>query len=200
MNHLRVRRPSGRKATASAAAMLLAGVCAVLCFAGPIAASASDARLAKLDLSSSAKLKPRPTSTPTATPTATAIATPTPTASTTPTSTASSTSSPSICTALLFNGQSYCAGTISGVKATIYGLGQRIALRQVSVSAIDPVANTIQVWGFDPCPAGMYCGQGSVTLTVAWNESAKPMPGDDIDLYGVTITSSLRVDGYVQLG
>lgn len=86
------------------------------------------------------------------------------------------------------------------VNRTVYGLGQRIALGGVNVSVVDDQSNTVQVWGFDPCPAGIYCGAGSVTTTVVWDGSPKPVPGDVISLYGVTITSSLRVDGYVKIG
>ena len=211
MDLVRVRLRSSRKVLARYAATgLLAGACAVSIFAGSVAASASDSSAAMPGPSSFGKVKPRPTSTPTSTatvqPTATptVVLTPSPTAATTatvnPTATASSTptSSPSACT--VFNEQSYCLGTISGINSTIYGVGQHIALRGVTVSAVDSLANTIQVWGFDPCPAGMYCGQGSVTGTIAWNGSALPALDDEIDLYGVTITSSLKADGYVKIG
>ena len=185
MDLVRVRLRSSRKVLARYAATgLMAGACAVSIFAGSVAASASDSV--------------QPTSTPTV------VLTPSPTAATTatvnPTATASSTptSSPSACT--VFNEQSYCLGTISGINSTIYGVGQHIALRGVTVSAVDSLADTIQVWGFDPCPAGMYCGQGSVKGTIAWNGSALPALNDEIDLYGVTITSSLKADGYVKIG
>ena len=101
---------------------------------------------------------------------------------------------------LIFNAQSYCAGTLTGVNRTVYGLGQRIGLGGVNVSVVNDQNNTVQVWGFDPCPPGMYCGAGSVTTTVVWDGSSKPVPGDVISLYGVTITSSLRIDGYVKIG
>ena len=211
MDLVRVRLRSSRKVLARYAATgLMAGACAVSIFAGSVAASASDSSAAMPGPSSFGKVKPRPTSTPTSTATVqptstpTVVLTPSPTAATTatvnPTATASSTptSSPSACT--VFNEQSYCLGTISGINSTIYGVGQHIALRGVTVSAVDSLADTIQVWGFDPCPAGMYCGQGSVTATIAWNGSALPALNDEIDLYGVTITSSLKADGYVKIG
>ncbi|HSU36217.1 MAG TPA: hypothetical protein VLJ88_11210 [Propionibacteriaceae bacterium] len=68
------------------------------------------------------------------------------------------------------------------------------------MSVVNDQNNTVQVWGFDQCPAGQYCGAGSVTTTVVWDGSPKPTPGDVISLYGVTITSSLRVEGYVRIG
>ena len=100
---------------------------------------------------------------------------------------------------MIFNAQSYCAGTLTGVNRTLYGLGQRIALGGVNVSVVNQ-NNTVQVWGFDPCPAGKLCGAGSVTTTLVWDGSPKPVPGDVISVYGVTITSSLRIDGSVKIG
>jgi hypothetical protein len=157
-----------------------------------------------------AKLRPRPSVTPkpSVTPTPSASPTPTPTASPaqtattapSPTVTASTTASPSGCTVLIFNAQSYCAGTLTGVNRTAYGLGQRIALGGVNVSVVNDQNNTVQVWGFDPCPPGNLCGAGSATTTLVWDGSPKPVPGDVISVYGVTITSSLRIDGYVKIG
>src|SRR6476620_4770209 len=76
-----------------------------------------------------AKLRPRPSVTPkpSAIPTPTPTASPAHTATTapSPTVTASTTASPSGCTVLIFNAQSYCAGTLTGVNRTAYGLGQR---------------------------------------------------------------------------
>jgi hypothetical protein len=114
--------------------------------------------------------------------------------------TASTTASPSGCTVLIFNAQSYCAGTLTGVNRTAYGLGQRIALGGVNVSVVNDQNNTVQVWGFDPCPPDNLCGAGSATTTLVWDGSPKPVPGDVISVYGVTITSSLRIDGYVKIG
>jgi hypothetical protein len=151
--------------------------------------------------------RPRPTASPTVSPTPSSSPTPTTTASPTqtattapsPTMTASPTASPSGCTVMIFNAQSYCAGTLTGVNRTVYGLGQRIALGGVNVSVVNQ-NNTVQVWGFDPCPAGKLCGAGSVTTTLVWDGSPKPVPGDVISVYGVTITSSLRIDGSVKIG
>jgi hypothetical protein len=177
---------------------LMAAVGAGVCLARP--ASAADVHVVNPALSSSGKPRPRPTATPTPSSSPTPTASPIQTTTTAPSPTAAPTASPSGCTVLIFNAQSYCAGTLTSVNKTVYGLGQRIALGGVNVSVVNDQNNTVQVWGFDPCPTGMYCGAGSVTTTVAWDGSPKPTPGDVISLYGVTITSSLRIDGYVKIG
>ena len=131
--------------------------------------------------------------TPTASPTQTATTAPSPTV------TASPTASPSGCTVMIFNAQSYCAGTLTGVNRTVYGLGQRIALGGVNVSVVKD-QTTRPGLGIRPLPARQVCGAGSVTTTLVWDGSPKPVPGDVISVYGVTITSSLRIDGYVKIG
>ena len=88
----------------------------------------------------------------------------------------------------------------SSASRLIRTRSSRIALGGVNVSVVNDQNNTVQVWGFDPCPPGKYCGAGSVTTTVVWDGSPKPTPGDVISLYGVTITSSLRIDGSVKIG
>lgn len=195
-------RPS--KPIAWVVAGLIAALGVGVCLAQP--ASAADVHVANPAWPISGKARPRPTVTPTVssspTPTPTVSSSPTQTATTapSPTVTASPAASPPGCTVVIFNAQPYCAGTLTGVNRTIYGLGQRIALGGVNVSAVNDQNNTVQVWGFDPCPAGQYCGAGSVTTTVVWDGSPKPTPGDVINLYGVTLTSSLRIDGYVKIG
>ena len=181
---------------------LLAAVGVGVCLARP--AAAADVHVANPAWSSSGKARPRPTVTPTPTssPSQTPTASPTQTATTapSPTVTASPTASPSGCTVMIFNAQSYCAGTLTGVNRTVYGLGQRIALGGVNVSVVNDQNNTVQVWGFDPCPVGKLCGAGSVTTTLVWDGSPKPVPGDVISVYGVTLTSSLRIEGSLKIG
>jgi hypothetical protein len=199
---LRVARIRQSKPIAWLVAGLMAALGAGVCLARP--ASATDVHVTNPAWSSSGKARPRPTVTPTPTssptPTPTASPTQTATTATSPTATASPTASPSGCTVMVFNAESYCAGTLTGVNRTVYGLGQRIALGGVNVSVVNDQNNTVQVWGFDPCPTGMYCGAGSVTTTLVWDESPKPTPGDVISVYGVTITSALRIDGSVKIG
>ena len=204
-----------RLATATAATIIsavLVAVTGVLQASAVAPATPGDVHVTHAAPSSLARLRPRPTVTPKPSVTPTPSSSPTPTPTATPTQTAttapsptvttapSPTASPSGCTVMIFNAQSYCAGTLTGVNQTVYGLGQRVALGGVNVSVVDDQNNTVQVWGFDPCPTGMYCGAGSVTTTVVWNGSPKPTPGDVISVYGVTITSSLRIEGSVKIG
>jgi len=194
------RQAASRSIAWAAAAVLMAVLGAGVCLARP--ASAADVHVINPARSSLGKPRPRPTATPTpfSSPTPTASPIQTTTTAPSPTVTASPTASPSGCTLMIFNAQSYCAGTLTGVNRTVYGLGQRIALSGVNVTFINTQNNTVQVWGIDPCPPGKLCGAGSVTTTLVWDGSPKPVPGDVISVYGVTVTSSLRIDGSVKIG
>jgi hypothetical protein len=111
----------------------------------------------------------------------------------------STSASAATCTAVSYNGQSYCPATISGVKATAYGLGARVVLQGVSVTA--KTATTVTVEGLEatPCPAGSFCGATMTQqrLTVAWRGGSRPGVGSVIDLYATTTSGSLRPVGYL---
>lgn len=111
----------------------------------------------------------------------------------------SSASSPTGCSALLFNGQWYCNAAISDVKATRAGIGTRVVLRDVSVTRVDKTTVTVEALEWGNCSSGSYCGDLSTVqrLTVAWTGRARPPQGRVINLFGTTITGSVSPDGYV---
>jgi hypothetical protein len=103
------------------------------------------------------------------------------------------------CTPTSFNGQLYCPGTISGVTRTAYGVGSRVVLPGVSVTARTTNTVTVQAWESTPCPAGYFCGASMTlrTLTVTWKGNQRPAVSSAIDIYGSTTNASLTPSGYV---
>jgi hypothetical protein len=108
--------------------------------------------------------------------------------------------SPAGCTALLFNGQWYCNASISHVKATRFGLGARVVLRDVSVTSVMKCTVTVKALEWGTCPTGSFCGDLSTvqTLTVSWTARNPPSLRQVINLYGTTITGSVSPVGYVK--
>jgi hypothetical protein len=106
--------------------------------------------------------------------------------------------------ALPFNGQCYSPALISGVKTTAYGVGQRVVLQNVSVTA--KTSTTVTVEGLEPfpCPPGDFCGSLMVTqtLTMSWSKGQPPVPsvvhvfGTTISGNGTTISGNLTPVGY----
>ena len=103
-----------------------------------------------------------------------------------------------------FNGQSYCAGYIIGVKTNVYGSGARIVLRNVNAVQVNGTSVVIQGGPSclqDPAKSPVYCGSTIPTLTVSFaGSTAVPSYGAIIDLYGVTGPSSISPKGYVVKG
>ena len=101
-----------------------------------------------------------------------------------------------------FNGASYCPATIVGVRNTVYGLGTRVVLKGVTVTAVTTTTVTVAVWTSPPCPPGKYCGQVLTleNLTVPWTGTSRPAYGDVLDLFGPTITASITPVGYLKTG
>ena len=61
---------------------------------------------------------------------------------------------------------------------------------------------TVAVWASPPCPPGKYCGQLLTleSLTVAWSGASRPAYGDVLDLFGLTVPTSITPVGYVKTG
>ena len=59
-----------------------------------------------------------------------------------------------------FNGAAYCPASIVGVRNTVYGIGTRVVLKGVTVTAVTPNV-TVAVWTSPPCPPGNFCGQSA---------------------------------------
>ena len=137
--------------------------------------------------------RPRPTATPR--PTAPPTATPTP---------APTSSAPTACAfpTVSFNGSAYCPATIGAVRTTLYGTGTQVVLRGVTVTAVTTSTVTVAVWASPPCPPGKYCGQLLTleSLTVAWSGTSRPAYGDVLDLFGLTVPTSITPVGYVKTG
>lgn len=106
--------------------------------------------------------------------------------------------SPTSCPAVLFNGQLYCPASISGIKATTYGTGKRVVLRDVSVTARTNADITIAALENTPCPPDKFCGATLTTtsLRVLWSGSSRPTTPSVINLFGVTRTGSLTPQAY----
>ena len=100
------------------------------------------------------------------------------------------------CTGLAFNGQWYCTATISGVKSTVYGIGQRVVLQNVSVTAKTKTTVTVTALESSPCPAGQYCGATltTQTLTMSWSKG-QPAMGSAVHVFGTTISANLAPVG-----
>ena len=105
------------------------------------------------------------------------------------------------CSGLVYGGQQYCNAMISAVRATSYGVGMRVVLRDVSVTAIDKSGKSVTVAALEwpTCPTGSFCGATArvESLTVAWIGSARPERGRVINLFGTTVAGPLKPVGYV---
>jgi len=136
------------------------------------------------------KVKPSPTATSKPTPTSTPTASPTPTAVP---------SSPASCYALSYNGQWYCSTTISSVKATSWGVGARVVLRDVSVTRSEGGVVTVAGLESNPCSPGMLCGalMTTVSLDIPWPGTTRPPVRSVINLFGTTVAGTLNPAGYV---
>jgi hypothetical protein len=101
------------------------------------------------------------------------------------------------CTELAFNSQLYCTASISGVKSTAYGVGQRVVLQNVSVTARTRTTVTIAALENSPCPAGQYCGATltTQTLTMSWSKG-QPAVGGVVHVFGATISANLTPVGW----
>ncbi len=101
------------------------------------------------------------------------------------------------CPGLAFNGQWYCTASISGVKSTAYGVGQRVVLQSVSVTAKTSTTVTVAALESSPCPAGQYCGATPTTqtLTLSWS-TGQPAVGTAVHVFGTTISANLTPVGY----
>jgi hypothetical protein len=100
------------------------------------------------------------------------------------------------CTGLAFNGQWYCTASISGVKSTAYGVGQRVVLQSVSVTAKTKTIVTVAALESSPCPAGQYCGATltTQTLTMSWSKG-QPAVGSVVHVFGTSISANLTPVG-----
>jgi hypothetical protein len=103
------------------------------------------------------------------------------------------------CAAYTYTGHSYCATSISQIKAGAYPLSTRVVLRGVSVMASTTSTVTVASVVATACPPDRYCGSLITiqTLTVAWRGPARPAVQTAIDLYGVTTVGSMKPYGYV---
>jgi hypothetical protein len=102
------------------------------------------------------------------------------------------------CTGVKFNGQLYCPASISGVKSTSYGVGQRVVLGGVSATAVTSTSVTVEALESSPCPPGYFCGDNltTQTLTVSWSGKGRPTTPAVINLFGTTISANLTPAGY----
>jgi hypothetical protein len=124
---------------------------------------------------------------------------------TTPSSTTSSstspTASPSSCTgSVAYGSNTYCLADIGLVRRTAYGLGVRVALGGLNVTAVN--GTTVTFGGWAACAPGMICGASTwTTIVVSFAGQARlPAYGDVVTLYGVTISGSVTPDGFVVTG
>ena len=105
------------------------------------------------------------------------------------------------CSGLPYGGQQYCNATISAVHATSYGVGMRVVLRDVSVTAVNTKTKTVTVAALEwsTCPPDKYCGATATvaSLTVVWTGSPRPARGQVINLFGTTTAGSLKPVGYL---
>ena len=117
--------------------------------------------------------------------------TPTPTGSTTSPSTEACTAAP-----VQFAGEGYCPAHLSYVRATAYGLGRRVVLQGVQVTAVNGA--TITVEGGSPCyPADVFCGATLAAVPVTFPAGVRmPSYGDFVNVYGVTAAGSLNAVGH----
>ena len=199
-----LRRRAANIASVTALALMLAGALAAT--QGVAAGAPSGVAVAKPrpPRPSGSATQP-PTPTPTTSPTVvSASPAPTPTTSSpaapNPTSTGS-TASPSTetaCTAALvqFAGEGYCPAHLSYVRATAYGLGHRVVLKGVQVTAVNGA--TITVEGGSPCyPADTFCGAILAAVPVTFPTGVRmPSYGDFVNVYGVTAAGSLIAVGH----
>jgi len=107
--------------------------------------------------------------------------------------------SPTGCVALSYQGQWYCAGSLSKLKAGSYPRGERIVLRGMSVMSRTSTTVTIAALEAQPCPPDRWCGATLqyYSLSVAWTGTARPAYGAVIDLYGTSTGVSLTPAGYL---
>ena len=102
------------------------------------------------------------------------------------------------CTAALvqFAGEGYCPAHLSDVRATAYGLGHRVVLQGVQVTAVNGA--TITVEGGSPCyPADTFCGATLAAVPVTFPAGVRmPSYGDFVNVYGVTAAGSLDAVGH----
>jgi hypothetical protein len=101
------------------------------------------------------------------------------------------------CTGLTFNGQLYCTASISGVKSTAYGVGQRVVLQGVSVTAKTRTTVMVAALESSPCPPGQFCGATltTQTLTLSWSKG-QPTLGTVVNVFGTTVSGNLTPVGY----
>lgn len=102
------------------------------------------------------------------------------------------------CAGLSRNGLWYCNATLSSVRSESSVPGRRVVLRDVSVTAVTATTVTVAAIEWGVCPPDRYCGGlGTVvSLTVAWTGTARPVRGAVVNLFGTTITRSVRPAGY----
>ena len=189
-----LRRRAANIASVTALALMLAGALAAT--QGVAAGAPSDVAVAK-------PRPPRPSGSATQSPTPTPTPSPAPTSSPAAPSPAptGSTASPSIetaCTAapVQFAGEGYCPAHLSYVRATAYGLGHRVVLQGVQVTAVNGA--TITVEGGSPCyPADTFCGATLAAVPVTFPAGVRmPSYGDFVNVYGVTAAGSLDAVGH----
>lgn len=128
-----------------------------------------------------------------------------PAASATPSASPSSAATTAVACAyptVSFNGAAYCPATIVGVRNTIYGIGTRVVLKGVTVTAVTTSTVTVAAWTSPPCPPGNFCGATLTlqSLTVSWTGTSRPRYGDVLNLFGRTITASITPVGYIKTG
>ena len=199
--------------TPRGAAIVASLTALALMLAGALAATQGVAAGAPSGVAVAKPRPPRPSGSATQPPTPTATTSPTVvSASPAPTPTTSSpaapnptptgsTASPSIETAcatapVQFAGEGYCPAHLSYVRATAYGLGHRVVLQGVQVTAVNGA--TITVEGGSPCyPADTFCGAILAAVPVTFPTGVRmPSYGDFVNVYGVTAAGSLIAVGH----
>ena len=123
------------------------------------------------------------------TPTTSSPASPTPA----PTGSTNSPSTETACSAapVQFEGKAYCPAHRSYRRATACGLGHRVVLQGVQVTAVNGA--TITVEGGLPCfPADGFDGATMAAVQVTFSVGVRmPTYGDFVNVYGVTAAGSL---------